>query len=383
MKKEQHDTEKALGDVSQVNGNPLFKKIVHQSGLALVILVCLGIIALMFKSPKKEEKPQTKTETSAAHQDILNKNLEMIEQMKKQREAIAAAIPDVSVRTEHLIKKEKSATRVSKEMMARINAPTTLIHNERSHAHAIDGGHADAQGIFLENNANSQFMNQQGDIAQVTARRLPHPALTVPAGEMIPATLGVAMNSELPGMILAVTERHIYSLTGENILIPRGSRLVGQYNSSVVQGQSRFLVVWNRVQLPNGVIVNLQSPGADSLGRSGLEADYIDRHFLQRFGTASLLSIIGAFAANQGVDPYAQYNSSAEYRAAMAASFNQTAQQTFERDSRIKPTLDKYQGAQITVFVARDLDFASVGRQVPPNVTMNQAVRARSAVWKQ
>jgi type IV secretion system protein VirB10 len=204
-----------------------------------------------------------------------------------------------------------------------------------------------------------------------------HPDWTVPAGEMIPATLGVAMNSELPGMIMAVTERDIYSLTGEHVLIPRGSKLVGQYNSSVVQGQSRFLVVWNRVQLANGVIVSINSQGSDSLGRSGLQADSIDRHFLERFGGSSLLSIIGAFAANQGVDSNTKYNSAAEYRSAIASSFSQAAQQSFERDRQIKPTLDKYQGAEITVFVSRDLDFSSVAK-----LPMPQGRLVRNAPWK-
>lgn len=378
------ETQQNLSDVSKVNPDKRLKKLKDKGGLAVVLIICLFIIGFMFSAHKtKADNTIVKASPHQESSDTLEKNLAFIEQMKQEsalKEQKQIAFKEHAVKPPKL--RKTKTQRISKEMKLRMNAPSTLVNNERAVSTStvsMASGHqgADSQGMFVGNNANTQFMNQQGDIATVSARKIPRPDLTVPAGEMIPATLGVAMNSELPGMILAVTERNIYSLTGENILIPRGSRLVGQYSSGIIQGQSRFLVMWNRVQLPNGVIVSINSPGADDLGRSGFEADSINRHFLARFGESSLLSIIGAFAANQGVDSNTQYNSAAEYRAALAASFNQTAQQTFARDSQIKPSLDKFQGAAISVFVAKDLDFSAVGKQTPRSVDYS-----RGGMWK-
>lgn len=388
-----HENEKivseSLESVSKVNPDKRLKKIRDKGTLVLVVLVCAVIIALMASGSKPKTTPAAKKEMQVSTMDAdntLSKNLALLEQMKKEQEAqkeeqakkaALANVTPAAVSQRQL----RRAQPVSKEMLARMNAPTTLINNERVSAAPLaasaTGEMTESVSVLATNNADSQYLSQQGEIPTVSARQLAHPDWTVPAGEMIPASLGVAMNSELPGMILAVTERNIYSLTGEHVLIPRGSRLVGQYNANVVQGQSRFLVIWNRVQLPNGVIVSINSPGADNLGRSGLMADSIDRHFIERFGTSSLLSIIGAFAATQGVNDNTQFNSAAEYRAAIAASFSQSAQQTLQRDMQIKPTLDKYQGAEITVFVSRDLDFSSVAKIPQP---AGQLVR--SAPWK-
>jgi len=132
------------------------------------------------------------------------------------------------------------------------------------------------------------------------------------------------------------------------------------------------------VRLPNGVIATLNSPGADSLGRSGLNADSVDKHFIERFGTATLLSVLGAATANAGVNSQTQFNSSSQYRSAIADSLNQTAAQTLGQDMRIKPTLHKYQGVEVNVFVAHDLDFSVVGTQEVHHV----AIKTQKEVWK-
>ncbi|HHU0119986.1 TPA: TrbI/VirB10 family protein, partial [Legionella pneumophila] len=184
--------------------------------------------------------------------------------------------------------------------------------------------------------------------------------MTVPAGEMIPATLETAINSELAGMVRAITTRDIFALKGSKLLIPKGSTLVGQFNTAITQGQSRIFVVWNRLQMTNGVIVTLNSPSSDPIGRSGQAADYIDRHFFERFGTGALLSVLGAYTATGGVNGQDEYNSRAQYRMNIASSFQQAANQTLQQDMQTRPTLQINQGASINVFVAHDLDFYRV-----------------------
>jgi len=194
----------------------------------------------------------------------------------------------------------------------------------------------------------------------VTATQVAHPGFTIMAGEFIHAVLETAINSDLPGMVRAVISRPVYSYTGERIIIPAGSRLMGQYSSSMLQGQSRVMVIWNRVVLPNGIAVQLNSPGTDSLGIAGQGADSINRHFLARFGQSVLLSLLGAASATAGVDTSNPYNSVAQYRSAISQSFQQSAQKSLQNSLPIKPTLHIYQGANINVFVAHDLSFFNV-----------------------
>ena len=112
--------------------------------------------------------------------------------------------------------------------------------------------------------------------------------------------------------------------------------------------------------MTNGVVVTLGSPSTDSIGRSGSAADYIDRHFFERFGTGALLSVLGAYAATGGVNGKDEYNSMAQYRMNIANNFQQAANQTFARDMKVGPTLQINQGTEINVFVAHDLDFYPV-----------------------
>jgi type IV secretion system protein VirB10 len=107
-------------------------------------------------------------------------------------------------------------------------------------------------------------------------------------------------------------------------------------------------------------VAGSDSPNADSLGRAGQGADSVNTHFFARFGEAALLSIIGAGASNVGVGNLDQYNSAAQYRVAIAQSFQQSAGQSLQSTLPQKPTLRIYQGAQINVFVAHDLSFYNV-----------------------
>jgi len=179
----------------------------------------------------------------------------------------------------------------------------------------------------------------------------------VAEGHLIHAILESATDSDLPGFLRAIVSQAVYSEDGSQVLIPSGSRLIGQYKSGMIEGQARIFIVWTRLIVSGGISVQLGSSGVDSLGVAGIGADEINRHFWQRFGTASLLSMIGAGAANVGVSGGSQDNSAADYRSAVANSFAQSASQSVQHDSMIAPTLKTYQGKPIMIFVARDLNF--------------------------
>lgn len=165
-----------------------------------------------------------------------------------------------------------------------------------------------------------------------------------------------AINSDLPGYARAVVTRDVLSFDGSAVLIPAGSRVVGEYNSGVAQGASRVFIVWNRLVRPDGVAIALGSPAVDDLGRGGLGGK-VNRHFLQRFGSAILLSVLngGITAATNAVGGGGStviVNSTSE----ASSLITQAA-----RSGDIPPTINTQQGALVRIFLARDLDFTSVG----------------------
>lgn len=194
----------------------------------------------------------------------------------------------------------------------------------------------------------------------VMADTIAHPEMTIVAGEMIHAVLESAIHSDLPGMVRASVSQPVYSYTGGHCLVPAGSRLIGEYQSDIVLGQRRVMVLWHRVVLPDGTSLTLDSPGSDSLGRAGLSADRVNSHFLARFGESALLSILAVGAATGGVGSQDQYNSGTQYRASLAQSFQQRASQSLQATQSNQPTLMVNQGASINVFVAKDLSFYGV-----------------------
>ena len=122
---------------------------------------------------------------------------------------------------------------------------------------------------------------------------------------MIPAVLETAMNSDLPGFVRAVVSRDVRGFDGNSVLIPRGSRLVGEYRSGLSQGASRILVIWTRVLRPDGASVQIGSPGGDPLGRAGQEGK-VHSHFFRQFASAILLSVINAEVSNLAAQPNTQ-----------------------------------------------------------------------------
>jgi len=191
-------------------------------------------------------------------------------------------------------------------------------------------------------------------------RFTPQPYL-IGQGKFIFATLAVAINSDLPGQVSAIVNQDVYGEQGRNVLIPRGSRLVGEYRSMLGNNQSRIFVVWTRVIQPNGISVMIGSEGTDALGQAGMTGN-VNYHFLARFGTATLLSLIGAGASTVGVNPNDEYNSMAAYRQAVSQAMAQQAESTLGQNANIPPTVHVKQGERVVVFVNKDLDFSKVMR---------------------
>src|SRR6202023_1706128 len=185
----------------------------------------------------------------------------------------------------------------------------------------------------------------------------PAPPFVIQAGTIIPAALITGIRSDLPGQITAqVTENIFDTPTGHAKLVPQGARLIGIYDSQVTFGQSRVLLVWTRLIMPNGRSIVLErQQGADAGGYSGLE-DEVDNHWAELFRAALLSTVLGICAElGSGADSGSNTDIIQALRLSAANSLNQTGQKVVQRNLNIQPTLTIRPGFPVRVIVNRDL----------------------------
>jgi len=180
-------------------------------------------------------------------------------------------------------------------------------------------------------------------------------ATTVAQGTLIPAVLETALDSTRPGLARALVSRDVRGFDGSQVLIPRGSRLIGEYQSQVAPGQNRALVNWIRLIRPDGVTIAIGSPAGDPLGRGGIRAR-VNSHFFQRFAGAILQS-----ALDIGVNLAGRAGSGDGTVVVLPGSVQGATQ--IVQPAQITPTLTVRQGTSISIFVARDLDFTGAGNR--------------------
>jgi type IV secretion system protein VirB10 len=200
------------------------------------------------------------------------------------------------------------------------------------------------------------FLNGDTDHRTVSAERIAAPAspYVLQAGSVISAALITGLRSDLPGQITAhVTEDTYDSPTGKILLIPQGARLVGQYDAQINFGQSRVLLVWNRLIMPNGRSIVLErQPGADAEGYAGLE-DEVDNHWGSLF-KAAILSTLLSVGSEAGTSD-SENNLAQAIRQGASQSFNQTGAQIVGRSLNVQPTITIRPGFPVRVIVTHDL----------------------------
>ena len=187
---------------------------------------------------------------------------------------------------------------------------------------------------------------------RVRAALLANRSTTVAQGTLIRAVLETALDSTHPGFARALVTRDIYGFDGTRVLIPRGSRLIGEYGAEINPGQNRALIEWIRLIRPDGATISIGSPSADTLGRGGIKAD-VNSHFLERFGGAILQSVLDI-----GVNVAAREAGGTVIYSLPGSTVNGIGQAVQPR--QVTPTLKVKAGTSVSVFVARDLDFSQV-----------------------
>jgi type IV secretion system protein VirB10 len=199
----------------------------------------------------------------------------------------AAARKAAARREEELARRRAEAEALE---VARVNSDMIAFRD------GANGGGPDG-GTAREASGDAAFLREGAGRAEVrTAEIIANPGSTLVQGTLIEAALETAISTDLAGNVVAQVSHDVWSFDMSRVLVPRGSKLYGRYDSDVGLGQRRVLIAWDRLVTPDGQSVELAAYGTDAVGRSGLTGK-VRTHFLKRFGSAALISIIGAAPA--------------------------------------------------------------------------------------
>lgn len=200
------------------------------------------------------------------------------------------------------------------------------------------------------------------EILQASVRGSVSP-FEVKAGTIIPGVMLTGINSDLPGQITAQVREHVFdTVTGQYLLIPQGTRLVGLYDHQVVYAQERVLISWKRLIFPNGASLSLREgmPGTDALGAAGF-ADQVNNHYLRIFGNALLLSVITAGVQLSQIPQFGRDfegpTAGNVLGAAVGQQLGSTAAELLRRGINIAPTLEIRPGYPFNIMVTQDMVF--------------------------
>ncbi len=270
------------------------------------------------------------------------------------------------------IGKNKGVDLKDKNTKQRIRSNMLLIDG------AVKTSSARTSGGPTGNDPNSAFADSviRGTHAEKeNATILNDLSMTIAQGKIINAVLEVAINTDLPGPVRAIVSRDTYAESGRAVLIPKGSRLIGTYNTGILHGQSRVMIVWTRLIRPDGIDIMIGSPAVDNLGRAGV-VGYTDNKFFDIFSAAILTTAltIGAAVGTEAILP--QKNGatttttpegnqtttttpSQQAAGTAVTDLGNTGKQVVQRIIDIRPTVTIDQGTIVNVFVNRDLTFPS------------------------
>jgi type IV secretion system protein VirB10 len=363
--------------------------------IAVIIAVLLGLMGYVLinifsdsEKPQKKEDNQPKRITQPAQDDLPPPPPPPPPPPQPEPEPVIEKSP--------LVPEKKNKEEVTMDdgpnrqaMIARVQSESVIY---KGGANKLFGGGSKTQtggpqanSLDQINDPNSAFAlrtigNSQADRAIAT--HIGPAGQVIAQGKMIDCVLETAISTDLPGSLRAVVSHDIYAEGGLEVLIPKGSRLIGTYNTGVLRGQDRVFIVWTRVIRPDGVDIMIGSEGTDALGRAGVKGA-VDNKFLEIFSSAILTSSItlGVAAAVQAMELGGDNAGQTTRRTFTDGSSEDTADPTAIASTElvttlgsaardvikqyidVRPTITIDQGTRIKVFVNRDLQFPNAVTQ--------------------
>jgi len=221
-------------------------------------------------------------------------------------------------------------------------------------------GYTYGRGQNMQDRKNDFFSHGAGDEKEYVAKSVRNPVskYEVKAGSVIPVILVTAINSDLPGNVVAMVNENVYdSRTGECLLIPQGTRVLGRYDSMVSYGQKRVQVSWTRLVRPDGSSMVLENmPGVDLAGNSGYK-DKVDNHFDRLVGGVALSSLlsVGATVSQGTYTDEEDMSTQQRMAAAVGQQISNVGSQITRKNLDIQPTLKILAGKKVNVLVNKDM----------------------------
>lgn len=262
-------------------------------------------------------------------------------------------------------------------MQQRIRSNMLVLNSNNAASTAADDSESvNARNAINRSDPNAAFTTaaiQASQAETASATQVSNLNTTILQGKIIHAILETAINSDLPGTLRAIVSRDTYAESGRTVMIPKGSRLIGTYNTGIARGQRRVLIIWTRMIRPDGLDIMIGSPGIDSLGRGGVEG-IVDNKYTEMFSAAVLTSLvtIGTAAAGDALDSNGSTTTTTNANGTTTtgtttgsavqggvSSLGNVGTQIVNSFLDLRPTITIDQGTQINVFVNRDLIFPS------------------------
>ena len=361
------DLPQGAPDVASRNGKAFFV-------LGLVILVVVGLLYLIFSGGKKGDEQVKPKAVTVAPKQMEPPPLPMagpaattpIVPIAAPAIPAAVSLPDIAS-INPLTPKEDSAAKA--QLLARIHSGILVKGADGGGLADLLGGSGTTPTPTDPNLAFAAQLNKKVDRVQATT--IGNLNRTIAQGRIIQATMESAIDTDLPAPIRAIVSRDTYAEAGHVPLIPKGSRLIGSYNTSLTAGQTRVFVVWTRVIRPDGIDVMIDSPLVDQIGMAGVGGQ-VDDKFQEIFSRSLLSSVmnIAVGIASDKVDggtttttTSPEGGSQTSGNAASLATTNALNRLGSVSDSfltkflSVQPTIIVDQGTVVNVFVNKDLVF--------------------------
>lgn len=350
------------GDMPLLNASGVSAKnsnLVTIAGFFAISVVCVGIAYLSStNNDKKQEKKAQTSEIRNALPSITYK------ETPPPLPPPVVAPPPVPVQTPPPPPRDPNAKPVVTPAMRKMDGNVIAVGSEKAQPKTAQGI-ATAQNTDKSDNELSNNLKPT-KIASVSASQLPNRNFLITKGATLGCVMETALDSSLSGLATCRLTRDVYSDNGAVILLDKGSKVVGEYQGGMKQGQKRLFLLWSRVETPNGVIINIDSPSIDPVGRTGVDG-WVDNHFADRFAAAILVTLLQDVAAAgtsyvQGMAGSNSNNggSSTTINTSTPQAATEVVKSMLSSSANIPPTLNKNQGDEIQIMIARDLDFSTI-----------------------
>lgn len=319
-----------------------------------------GLVAAQVPHTETKTMPTAKAPVLSPQQQAMLQEREQIRQMRMQLQLQAMQAPLAAASTNTQQNRPVNRNTVTSNS-ASVPQNGSTGTKESPVSQQYDTSDRKDKEAFLQNRSKQ-------DSWRLEHTRIAGAPCEIKTGTVIPGIMLTGINSDLPGKIIGQVSQNVYdTATGNMLIIPQGSRLIGVYDSRVAVGQNRVLIAWNRIIFPDGSSVDIETmPGTDQAGYAGFE-DEVNNHYLRIFGSATIMSLIGGGMAytvdSMGGSSNNQTGNNNtpslrdEMGTALAAQLGQASLQLLQQNVNIKPTLEIRPGYRFNIVLVKDLVF--------------------------